>query len=202
VGQQKSIGFTYGINLKSVSRSLDSNDIATKLIVKNNSNKYADIGSCSIARANVNPSGENFILDFSHYVRQGLMNYTNIQNDLYSTDSSRGWIGLYTRLKNLNNSRDSLVVEQSSLAAELSKHKSDYESSLLLYDSTQTEFSEQISYYYSLTGWNYGEIEKKLEEIKNDTTTEAEETRKSLQGWLDDKKVIATVTNIERLREE
>jgi hypothetical protein len=130
------------------------------------------------------------------------MNYTNIQNDLYSTDSDRGWIGLYTRLKNLNNSRDSLVVKQSSLAAELSKHKSDYESSLLLYDSTQTEFSEQINYYHSLTGWIYGEIEKKLEEIKNDTTTEAEETRKNLQGWLDDKKVIATVTNIERLREE
>ena len=202
VGQQKSVGFTYGINLKSVSRSLDSNDIATKLIVKNNSNKYADIGSCSIARANVNPSGENFILDFSHYVRQGLMNYTNIQNDLYSTVSSRGWIGLYTRLKNLNNSRDSLVAKQSSLVAELSKHKSDYESSSLLYDSANKEFSEQIRYYHSLTGWIYGEIEKELEKIKNDTTDEAEETRKNLQGWLDDKKVIATVTNIERLREE
>ena len=34
IGQKKNIGFKYGLNLKSVSRTLDSNDIATKLMCK------------------------------------------------------------------------------------------------------------------------------------------------------------------------
>jgi hypothetical protein len=57
IGQKKNIGFVYGINLKSIARTLESNDIATKLIVKNNNNKYANSGSCNIARAVNNPSG-------------------------------------------------------------------------------------------------------------------------------------------------
>jgi hypothetical protein len=83
IGQKKSIGFTYGINLKSISRTLDSNQIATKLIVKSNNNQFAQGGSCNIAVAAENPSGENFIYDFSHYVKQGLLNQDNLSYDLY-----------------------------------------------------------------------------------------------------------------------
>jgi hypothetical protein len=68
IGQKKNIGFRYGINLKSVSRTLDSNAIATKLIVKSNTNEFAEGGSCNIALAKENPSGENFVYDFTYYI--------------------------------------------------------------------------------------------------------------------------------------
>jgi hypothetical protein len=38
------------------------------MVVKNNANEFAESGFCSIARAEENPSGENFILDFSYYI--------------------------------------------------------------------------------------------------------------------------------------
>ena len=41
---------------------------AIKMVVKNNANEFAESGFCSIARAEENPSGENFILDFSYYI--------------------------------------------------------------------------------------------------------------------------------------
>ena len=84
IGQRKSVGFKYGINLKSISRNVDSNNIATKLIVKSNTNAFANGGSCNIALAKENPSGENFIYDFSYYVNHGLLNDTNLTRDLYS----------------------------------------------------------------------------------------------------------------------
>jgi len=47
---------------------LDSDAIVSKIIVKNNNNEFAKDGFCSIARARENPSGENFIYDFTYYI--------------------------------------------------------------------------------------------------------------------------------------
>jgi hypothetical protein len=38
--------------------------LATKLIVKQNNNQLAENGFCTIASANSNPTGENYIYDF------------------------------------------------------------------------------------------------------------------------------------------
>jgi hypothetical protein len=70
--------------LKGIKRTLDSGELATKLIVKNNTNEFAENGSCNISIASSNPSGENFILDFSYYIKQGLLNYENFYRELYS----------------------------------------------------------------------------------------------------------------------
>jgi hypothetical protein len=68
-GDNNYVGFRYGVNSKSIQRTLDSNAIASKLIVKNNANEFASNGFCSIARATENPTGENFLLNFDHYIR-------------------------------------------------------------------------------------------------------------------------------------
>lgn len=128
IGQKKSIGFTYGINLKSISRTLDSNQIATKLIVKSNSNEFAEGGSCNIATAKENPSGENFVYDFTHYVNQGLLHRDMLNYDLYSLDEEHGWIGLYPRLKTINNERDELIAKLTSFIKQYSHNKSECES--------------------------------------------------------------------------
>lgn len=78
-------GFTYGINLSSIQRTLNSDKIVSKIIVKDNSNSLAQNGFCTIARAKDNPTGENFFYDFNYYIRQKLISHDEVTNDLYSS---------------------------------------------------------------------------------------------------------------------
>ena len=74
----------YGLNLKSIKRTLDSDKISTKLIVKNNSNEFATNGSCSVARASLNPTGENFLLNFDYFVNRKIISKSDLDELLYS----------------------------------------------------------------------------------------------------------------------
>jgi phage minor structural protein len=69
VGQENWNGFKYGVNLKHIKRTIDSNQISTRVIVKPNKNEFAESGFCTIQRAHDNPLKENFLLDFSYYVQ-------------------------------------------------------------------------------------------------------------------------------------
>ena len=155
IGEEKNVGFTYGVNLKSTSRSLDSNEIATKLIVKNNSNEFGDGGFCSIQRATLNPSGENFLIDFSYYIRQKLLKLEDVYRDLYDTADEH--LGTYTNLSPLNLERDELIIEQSGLVANYSKAESKQEAALLQLKATEEELLDQLDYYYDLTSYEYEE---------------------------------------------
>lgn len=97
---QNYVGFRYGTNLKNIKRSIDSNTLATKIIVRNNNQKYAIDGTASITRAVNNPSGENEIYNFNYYVNQGLIDNTQLQRDLYGLNYQD--LGFYTRMKFLN----------------------------------------------------------------------------------------------------
>jgi hypothetical protein len=68
IGRDNYAGFKYGINLKSISRTLNSDGIVSKIVVKDNANEFAKNGFCSIARATENPTGENFIYNFDYYI--------------------------------------------------------------------------------------------------------------------------------------
>jgi hypothetical protein len=83
-GEYNYAGFKYGINSKSISRTLDSNAIISKLIVKNNANEFAPNGFCSIARSTENYEKENFLLNFEYYWRQNLLNEEDTRKDLYT----------------------------------------------------------------------------------------------------------------------
>ena len=183
IGERKSIGFTYGRNLKSISRSIDSNDIATKLIVKVNSNEFSKEGGCNIARSASNPSGEDFIYDFDYYASSGLLNHQNLQNDLYSLDEDGKWIGLYTRLKNLNNERDKLITEQKQLPKLLSLVNSDLETIQPLKADSEQRLYDQLQTYKAKTGYEYGSLPVD-------------------DPWNDDDNIIALTEDIARLQRE
>ena len=68
IGQNTGIGFVYGIDLKSISRSIGSDQIVTKTIVSANSNEFATNGSCNIARSTENYPLVNYILNFDYYI--------------------------------------------------------------------------------------------------------------------------------------
>ena len=82
-GLETGIGFYYGLNTTSVERTINSDDIITKLIVENNSNENGLNGMCSIARAKDNPTKTNFLLNFDYYINTGLLDRENVYKDLY-----------------------------------------------------------------------------------------------------------------------
>ena len=73
VGKENFAGFRYGINLNSITRTIDSNEVVTKLIVADTANEYAEDGNLSIALAESNPTGENVIYNLDYYVQRGLL---------------------------------------------------------------------------------------------------------------------------------
>ena len=105
IQQQNYAGFRYGVNLRGIQRTLNSQAIVTKLIVPDVVNEFSDNGFCSIQRAKSNETGENVIYDFSYYVRQNLLDYNafwSICYDLDKHESDDDLYGYYFRLKDLN----------------------------------------------------------------------------------------------------
>jgi hypothetical protein len=124
VGKRNYAGFRYGVNLKSIQRTLDSSGAVSKLIVKNNANEFADGGFCSIARAAENPTGENYIYDFSYYIQQGLIGFSEINNDLYL--DINGYLGYYKKLREYNKNRETWIEEQAGLLTDISDFTASY----------------------------------------------------------------------------
>ena len=87
VGKENSAGFKYGINLNSISRTVDSNEVVTKLIVAETASDYAENGTLSIAYADSNPLRESVIYNLDYYVQKGLIRdkeqYNRDLNNLY-----------------------------------------------------------------------------------------------------------------------
>ena len=82
-GKDNFAGFKYGINLKSINRTLTSDEIVTKLIVDNVQSEYTDSGTMTIRDAKSNPSGEAYILNFDYFIQKGLItNEADCRNDL------------------------------------------------------------------------------------------------------------------------
>lgn len=94
------LGFKYGINLKGIKRSDDSDTITSKLIVKDNSNEHADNGFCTIARAQSSPHGEREIYNFDYYISKEFIPLNTLNVDLYGV--AAGDMRYYPRLKELN----------------------------------------------------------------------------------------------------
>lgn len=115
IGQDNYRGFRYGINLKSIQRTLDSEAHVSKLIIKENSNEFAKDGFCSVARASLNPYKENFILNFDYYINHNLLDESQLNKDLY--DEKAG-IGYLSKLQTINRNRDNIIEERSKLETE------------------------------------------------------------------------------------
>lgn len=86
-------GFHEGINIESLSRTIDTNNIVTKMYVEDQENSYAEDGFVTIRTAESNPWGENYYYDFRYYVNQEL-----VDGDIIETDKEQ----LYQNVKPLN----------------------------------------------------------------------------------------------------
>jgi len=116
IGQDNPVGFRYGINLKSITRQLVSDQIATKVIVQAAANDLAPNGVCTIQQANLNPTGENALYNFQYFINHELIDKDSLYDDLYGTN---GGIGLFTRLHQLNSQSRPIIEELAKIGADL-----------------------------------------------------------------------------------
>lgn len=104
VGQPNYAGFRYGVNLNGITRSLVSTKIVTKLIVKNNKNKYAPNGFCAVGLAHSNPTRQNYLFNFDNYINTGLLDRAQLENDLWNEET-----GYYKVVSNASKQYDELT---------------------------------------------------------------------------------------------
>lgn len=108
-GKVNQLGFRYEKNLQDISRTINSDKIVSKLYVLDVDSDISKTGLSSIKTAEDNPSKDNFIIDFSYYIAQGLLDKDTTNADLYGVDESDlgylktlGYYNIqYDRLSNL-----------------------------------------------------------------------------------------------------
>lgn len=84
LGVERDIGFVYGIDLQSISRTIESNQIVTKTIVLENNNDAGKNGTCRISRSSQNYPQVDYIFNFDYYINHKLLDATELNLDLYS----------------------------------------------------------------------------------------------------------------------
>ena len=182
IGQHTGIGFVYGIDLKTIQRTINSDQIITKAIVSPNNNEFAKDGFCTIARSSENYSKENFILNFDYYITQGLLDGGTINRDLYlGTDNS---IGYYYHLNKYNTKYDELTKE----LIERKKEAIKQESMLAVYQNQISAIAQQKQ-----------SIESELMALAGLTSIKETEQQKALAQYIknnpDDIKVASLMQN-------
>ena len=173
-------GFKYGINIKSIQRVEDNTNFSTKVIVKNNNNEFAINKFCSIARAQDNPTRDNFIIDFGYYVRQGLLDKTELTKDLYDEET-----GYFPRIKRLNQQNEEATDLYVRATTAYDRARAEWETYYLGAQAAQENIERHIKmlkncgdeFYVDLeNGWNIGglwPIRDKVYVVK--TTTDPED---------------------------
>lgn len=163
IGKDNHVGFKYGINLNSIQRNINSDQIVTKIIVKDNSNEYAKNGACSISRADDSPTKENFLFNFDYYIKQGLLSYSEITNDLYLNASQ--YLNYYNRLRKLNAENQSIIETQ----AEIKKAILVAESNLTVYQTSREEalkdYNEELADLKEYLGLSATASDKEVIEV-------------------------------------
>lgn len=156
VGVENFTGFKQDINLTSIQKDLVSDEIVSKLIVKNNSNKYATFGFASISLSKENYCLENFILNFDYYIKQGLLDINQITNDLYlETDK---YLGYYVKLRRHNLKRDALIERQLGISTEMTRLDSTRQAYGLAEREAKNNALMKKNELKNFTGKNYDEV--------------------------------------------
>ena len=119
VGKELGFGFIYGIDLKSISRNIQSDQIVSKTLVLPNNNECAPGGFCAISSSKENYPGIDFILNFDYYISQGLLSSNVVNKDLYDSKS-----GYYTQLHEVTAKYKEQATKITNLKMQLDKAES------------------------------------------------------------------------------
>lgn len=142
VGKDLGFGFIYGIDLKSISRNIQSDQIVSKTIVLPNNNECAPGGFCAISSSKENYPGIDFILNFDYYISQGLLSSNIVNKDLYGSES-----GYYTQLHKETANYKERVAKVTDLKMRLDKSESNlkvFENLVSAANTTINDLKEEL----------------------------------------------------------
>lgn len=207
-GNTNYAAFRYGVNLKDIQRTFESKKIATKLIVKQNSNELANDGFCTIARANSNPTGENYIYDFQYFHAKDLLNSNQYVAEMYyetnplneieplgkdidEEDADWNTQNYFARLKNLNEeltSTNNQIVGVNTELIKLNAEKALQEQRL---EAAASSLEEVVEDFISLAGTEPDNVaEDKIQKVEVETNiTNIMNANKEFFGFSDNENI-------------
>lgn len=142
IGEHNYRGFYYGTNLKAIKRSIESEEIVTKMIVGQNSNEFGQGGLCTIQRSIYNPIKESFVLNFDYYIKQKMLNKIEFLLDL--TTNYDGHLNYYSALSEIQKDNDDLIIEYDRLFIAQCDADSSYQSYQGLADKANEDVIESL----------------------------------------------------------
>ena len=175
-GKNNYAGFKYAINLSSIERNVNSDEIVTKLIVDQSQSDYTDEGYISISNAPSNPTGESYILNFDYYYNQGLLDRSVAESDKND---------FIQYVSELNNEIQEKEKQRQASAAALVKVESNRNVYTELVNVAKEEKSVALGDFEEYTGYTYDEYRaihnEDLINPQPGETPEEEEARKLSQ---------------------
>lgn len=186
-GKKNFAGFKYGINLKSIQRTVDSNQLTSKLIVKPNSNEFAEAKQCAIGKAKNNPTKEDIIYNFDYYINHGMIPYKTWMDDMYG-DESNDVIGYQKRMRKIVENLDEITAQFAYYSRLIDKLESEctvYKEALQSAVEERSKVLDGIYNYNSNFTYNdykdlvksstltimEGEVEKEISSVEKDDQT-------------------------------
>lgn len=166
-GKDNDAGFKYGINLKSIERNVNSEEVVTKLIVDQSQSDYVDDGYISIANAPSNISGESYILNFDYFYNQKLLDRDEVEPKRleFIEDVSKINLQIQEKEKERRNLENSLVALES-----------DRNTYTELVETAKELKSQALGYFEELTGKTYEEYKTEHTTLEEDDQLTEEQT--------------------------
>lgn len=186
-------GFKEGINVSEINRKIISNDVVTKMYVDNVEADYNQNGLISIQLANKNPTKENYIYNFRHYLNIGVLDNDFIKK---LTQHQIALRAINDKYLIETEERDRLADTLNELEAHKISLETSLEESKANVEDEKDKFSENTEYYRSNTALTSQQIKDEYRNLldadfQNDTNT----TRKYNGFYCYNRALISTNSN-------
>lgn len=187
-GKDNYAGFKYGINLNSITRTVNSDEIVTKLIVASNPAEYTKEGTISIQSAKTNPSGEAYIINFDHYLNMGLLyDKTSINEDLNFYNE---------QLKSHNTQIHEYEAERARLVLAIEKLKAKRNVISTLLSEAKKELNEALVDFQDLTKISYDTYVNRYNTVDEQYESMTEEERKEFDNLVENDTIVELIGKI------
>ena len=190
-------GFHKGVNLTSLSRTINSDEIVTKMYVEDIESDFTDDGFVTIRKSSLNPWGENFYYNFQYYVNQKLINLVSTVNGVTCPIIEHDMNDLYIRVKknnniifDLNDKVANAKIELSNLRARLTSLATSIAAMVERTTSINTdltnyenEMAEPDKQKLNTNLDNYSKMKEKYQTELDTTQTEYDQLEKEVITW-------------------
>lgn len=135
VGKDNWNGFHYGTNLTSISRTINSEQVVSKIWVETTDSKSSESGIISIQDSEYNKLGELFLYNFDYYVKIGEISEQQLLNDMYGTSNDN--LGFITKMQAENKKYKDASTKYSGLSNTVRRLKDERDGTILRIQSAK-----------------------------------------------------------------